>query len=296
VNSGWPDSLIVAALLDSRNTGGEKAIELVQLRGYDAAAAYIARSIVKARQLRPPRSRGEAIASVDDIEAAAVEAAPTMSGTDLLVLLGHITIGRRVRSLNYGASVREVAELAGVGRTSVSEAQYRLVEAGWLVRFRRMGLSATTRWSLQLPGTPSQSRTALKGLGGCDHDCPDVILGSRAAIWRTGEFGGSALRIWLSLSYEPAAIQILGARLSLGSRTVRSYLHRLQIHGLAVESGGIWIPGDIPPQKVHLSISQSRRAIDERSRRRERHERERDEYEERRRQGRNRDWPTTGLL
>ncbi|MDP9329837.1 MAG: reverse transcriptase-like protein [Actinomycetota bacterium] len=282
VNALWTEDQLLAALLDPTNVGGEKLRDICDHKGEAAALRYLRRSIEKAKSrpaLRMTKSNGGA--EVRLIEAAALDAAPfpgRAGDVDLVVLVAHLEICKRIGSTVHDASVREIAMIAHVGRSTVAEANDRLVGSGWLTRLGRPSLRATTRWCAAIPScalipstlqiSPSPSpfissdyRTVFSH-GGCEEDCPassDVL----ALIWNHKALGRRALRVWLVLSMGPISLDKLSELVGYSSISIEKLLVRLEAFHLAERDYESWVPGPVHPADVPATDRKSGRSISE---------------------------------
>jgi hypothetical protein len=178
VNAGWPFERLLWALCDGRNAGGAKVQEIAGLSGESGARRYVLKSWHKAQghaRTQPVQDRTEARAAIAHILAQA-ERCPWsgMAGaTNRAVLQAHIEIAHKKGSLVYGASVRQVAERAGVSWPTAHTAHKRLAAARWLrcVNRSRPGRdSGATTWRLCV-GQPRRSLTLSISSGGCVDEC-----------------------------------------------------------------------------------------------------------------------------
>src|SRR6266404_5122389 len=184
VNQNYSEEWLLKVLLNPQNLAGEK----VQRMDEREACRYVVQSYRKAQAfvaMRPAfRGCGEAAAAVMEKIDLAAEVILRSAGsgqagaTDYCVLSAHLAIARRVGSLSYGASDREVAELAGLSRPTVTRSQKRLIEKpGFLKRIRRPAIGATTasQWRIRLPagsvlGDTSPTLTGgVRSTGKADH-------------------------------------------------------------------------------------------------------------------------------
>lgn len=140
VNAELSEAWLLKVCLDPKNRGGEKVQELARTNGEAEAQRYVARVYRNAHQFaaaNPPfRNRSAAFAKIDEIERAVDGDAGRWKGragaTDRVVLEAHFKIALRSGGLEHGASVREIALLAGINSIStVSTAQRRLERDGY---------------------------------------------------------------------------------------------------------------------------------------------------------------------
>src|SRR6202040_859424 len=132
--------------------------------------------------------------------------------------------------LTYGASDREVAELAGLSRPTVTRSHRRLIEnCKFLKRIKRPAIGATTasRWRLRLPAgsvlgdTSSTLMGGVRPTGKADHT-------PGADLWRRGKgLGKSKYRVW-SLLTSPKTAAELATTLGIKVRSVWDHLWMLE--------------------------------------------------------------------
>jgi hypothetical protein len=277
VNAGLSEAWLAEVLLDVRNRAGEKVRQILAEKSERAARQYVHRSYEKARarfvQIPPFRDRSDVLAAIDEIEHAA-DAMTRRGGagaTDRAVLQAHMIIARRVCRLNYGAAVREVAELSGVASLgTVSVSHRRLVTDGWLFVLQPSTRKAPTRYLLRLPkGT--QPNTHITGGGVRSNVRLTSALTPVAEAWRWGALGLTKWRVWRALGGQ--TVRQLSEQMRIGRRAVRAHLSCLTAWGLAErDSGGRWhrIEGDLG------RIAQALGTAGEASRQHQRHRRDRE--------------------
>jgi hypothetical protein len=281
VNQGYSQEWLLKVLLNPSNRAGEK----IQRMGETEARRYIAQSYHKARAFvgNHPAfgDRSEAAAAVvEKIDRAADiilrSARPGQAGaTDYSVLAVHLAIARRVGSLTYGASDREIAELAGLSRPTVTRSHRRLIEnCKFLKRIKLPAIGATTasQWRLRLPAGSVLGDTSPTLIGGvrptgkADHT-------PGADIWRRGKgLGKSKYRVW-SLLTSPKTAAELATTLGIKVRSVWDHLWMLEDLGLCTrELDGKWHRCDVDLDAVANRLG----VAGEGARQRARHESERE--------------------
>ena len=150
INSGFGLDYIVKIFMDPQNAGGDKVREITRIKGSDKAFEYVEQSYRRALSTHRAAFNDvdDVLAEIETIRREAIDLG--MKGragaTDQSVLLAHLRIAARRKSLTYGASVREIAELAGVSSlATVSLAHQRLTQGQWLTRsVRATGAEAST--------------------------------------------------------------------------------------------------------------------------------------------------------
>lgn len=154
--AGWSWEDFEQALLDRANCGGAKAQELHRVRGRVDAARYLRLSWQRAREYlrtEPSRSATGASAIATRVQHLADHRAwPGKAGsTDRAVLAAHLAIAITTNKRIYYASVREVAEHAGISVPTAVKSHRRLMESGWLRRLRIGVGHHASLWRLELP-------------------------------------------------------------------------------------------------------------------------------------------------
>jgi hypothetical protein len=281
VNQGYSQEWLLKVLLNPSNRAGEK----IQRMGETEAHRYVAQSYHKARAFVANHpafgDRGGATAAiVEKIDRAADiilrSARPGQAGaTDYCLLAVHLAIARRVGSLTYGASDREVAELAGLSRPTVTRSHRRLIEnCKFLKRIKRPAIGATTasRWRLRLPAgsvlgdTSSTLMGGVRPTGKADHT-------PGADLWRRGKgLGKSKYRVW-SLLTSPKTAAELATTLGIKVRSVWDHLWMLEDLGLCTrELDGKWHRCDVDLDAVAKRLGVAGEGASQRAR----HESERE--------------------
>jgi biotin operon repressor len=248
VNQQYSEEWLFTVLRNPQNRAGEKVQRMTEAE----ARRYVARSYCKAQAYAAAHPafghRGEAVAAIrEKIDRATdlilLSAGSGQTGaTDYSVTAAHLTIARRIGSLTYGASDREVAQLAGVSRPTVIKAHRRLVKRGVLKRIRRPVFGATTasQWRIGLPSESVADITnpvlmgGVRLIGKADHTTPG------ADLWRRGGLGKSKCRVWSLLATPQTAAQ-LAPQLNIKVRSVWDHLWALEEQGLCVrDHNGRW--------------------------------------------------------
>jgi len=207
------------------------------------------------------------------------------AATDRAVMLVMLRIGWSCGRDRFRASVRRVAEEAGIGRTAVNASLRRLVRIGWLV----VDKHGTTSWEFaHLPPRGTIWRLAYPPFvmrQTNDNKTREVVLKELlSAVCRTGNgdvwrnqvgLGKSAERVFEALTagtQAPSARRLAG-ELHMVPRTVERALVRLEAHGLARQDQGGWHvtgrdPGEIAPSLPSFGTLERQKAQHEHERRR----------------------------
>jgi len=238
VNARMSEAWLFKVCLDPKNRGGEKVQQLARTKGEEEARRYVAMVYRNARQFalaHPPfRRRSDALAKFDEIERAANANPSRWKGragaTDRAVLQAHLTIMRRSGRSEHGASVREIAILAGLDSIStVSTSQKRLEQDGHLQRLEKAKLGAAARYVVCLPNFPSRTVIPVGAL----EDCSAGESSPAADVFRWGGgLGKATWRVWCALN--GCTVSELATLLDLKQTSLGKHLARLVVHRLAV--------------------------------------------------------------
>jgi DNA-binding MarR family transcriptional regulator len=246
VNAALSKSSLTEALLNPRNFGGAKVREIASTQGIGAAERYVARGYDKAQTFvnrRPPIRRDTAINHILDQLLRAISSLSWrgLSGAnDRCVLEAHLAIARNCSRSTYRASVREIAERAGLDSVStVSRSHKRLIKRGILRLDKLAKVGIPDVWTLSVP--KESGGTFLPHLGGVRQNVPAVSLNHD--VWRYQALGHSTSLVWLELDpYRGRAAQEVARIRDLTVQTVRHHLAKLQKHGLVRRGAGeLWL-------------------------------------------------------
>jgi len=283
VNAGWGEDAIYRALADPRHTGGTKVREILARRGERAAREYVARCYRRALQRvreSPPTHDGAeagraAVARLDTL--ADAHAWPGMAGaTDRHVLRAHWQIATAIGCATYGAADREIAERAGVSRSTIGRSHRRLLGQGWLHRVR-VGRTGPSTWTLAarrhltpLSSGPTDRGGRMKSGGSYRHG---------SEYWRWRGIGGrgaglATARVYGALRDGMAGdVRHLAAVLGMRTSTVRHHLRRLRADGIM--QAGMWaLVPDVDEALVRAAARRGTLGSDRLQRARHREERQ----------------------
>ena len=138
INACWSERRLYWALRDERNVAGVRVREIAERQGDTAAEQCVHRTWLKATRYAlanpPVANRPQVLALIEALRDAANRLlGPGLAGgTDRAVLGAHADIAAMTGKFVYSASVREIAEYAGVSYPTVSRSNRRLCGAGWL--------------------------------------------------------------------------------------------------------------------------------------------------------------------
>lgn len=255
VNDNVSCGELFAALIAPENAAGEKVREIARRRGLAAAWSYVERSYRKAAGRPAVRELAERVRGLVAASRSAAEARPerwrgTGGATDWQVLQVLHEIALESGRATFDASVRLVAERAGIHRSTASKAIRRLVRSGWLVEAGRNDRYRTKRYGLAVVARDT-------GETNIPHTPPyeDAMYVSDLTrdVWRWGGLGLSAKRIWEQLNEVPVSTVDLAERCGLSRRSVQRHLKALSRWGLALRDRDGWVRGPVGPEDIaHL--------------------------------------------
>ncbi len=193
--------------------------------------------------------------------------------SDLAVYSALVKVAQRVgRTVELSISVRELAEQAGVTKTTSSASLRRLAARG-LIRqvYKGHGLQPS-RWTFLPPLRSIPDNLSHSGGEYVGSECP-VDFAVDCWAWGAG-LGKSKARVWECLGVSAVSTADLAAGLGVCVRTVQHHLRTLNDHGMARRVEGGWIQGPNDPTLVSEMIG----AAGLGTKRRGRHARERTAY------------------
>jgi DNA-binding MarR family transcriptional regulator len=278
-SKGW----LFEALNDTRNRGGFACLR----RRRPDLGRWFEREWQKAEALvrnNPPAgNRHDVMFAIQERReyAATLPWSGRGGATDRAVYEVLLQIAQRAQRLSdFGASVREVAERAGLSRASAANSLRRLDQHWRLTRRTSAGAGQRASiWSLRpLARDGPKSRGTHRGQSGntfgpCVIDCPGDV---QADVWRwsAGGLGKAKWRVWSHLGLKIVSVSDLAAVLQLSEHTIRGHLRSLAKHGLAEHQPDGWRRGSATPDEVAIRLGVA--GIGERQR--ERHSLERAAY------------------
>ncbi len=282
VNARWT--------LDEFRVAMERSPASAKLHGRADAETELRRVWAKAiRRVRlspPIATRDDARHVVRAIRALADSAIwrGRAGATDKAVLEAHMRIAERTGSIQYTASVRQIAEAAGFTARTVSTSHHRL-QGDWL-KLVKLGRGALgSEWKLS-PKNVSHLSTLTTSWGGREDSVEAGDTGLGHDVWRWGGLGPAARHVFTLLPSEGAiSIKTLVQRRGTVRSAVYRLLRKLKQHGLAVQLGaGDWRRGQVDQAKLdalatHFGIAGAGQ------KQRWHHEDERERYRRRKRTG-----------
>jgi hypothetical protein len=261
VSTGWFPAVIFSALMDLQHIGGRKVQEIARRKGVPTARRYVESACRKAFGYLQRCKFGvtETIRSLMHLSHTNGDWHGRAGNTDRAVLRAHFQIALRVKRLEYGASVREVAELARISSiATVSASHRRLVECGWLKRASRQPRHAklvcgkvdqqATRWTLREGRDTSITQpNNLSSSWGCK-ECSVGLTNSSSDVFRWGALGKAAERIFQALEgqVDGRTAQQIAVLQGMSRAAALKQLRKLEKRGLASRSSGrepSWVLG-----------------------------------------------------
>ncbi len=241
INAGFPKRWLGTLLLDKRNLGGLKVQEIERKEGRDAAAQYIHRCYLKGLEFadaHPVFSYSKAVTRFISALRSEVDKSfgpGRAAATDRAIFLAHLEIAERCGRTEYRASLREIAEKAGVGLTTVRQSSNRLINSGHLRLVKPTYGCTSTTWKIE-----ERSLTYNLTSWGCEKDCTRTFASStQEDVWRWGALGKTKARIWSMLDGDKSSD--LAHRLGTSMRAIQLHLKGLANAGLAArQPDGGW--------------------------------------------------------
>ncbi len=147
------------------------------------------------------------------------------------VLLGHLAIAERAGRLTYQASVRDLAEQAGVSIKAVSKANQRLVKLSLIELVKAAYGTLAAMWRLGVFGWTKGNTPSSPSVGEC------VLLSKREIghdVFRWAGFGKGAGQVWAKLerAEQPLTVQQIAEQTGRSAKTVYRILARFQGLGM----------------------------------------------------------------
>jgi DNA-binding MarR family transcriptional regulator len=255
VNNGCNPEGIFQRLSDPQNKGGFACFRRRRpdpRRWFDRDWARAKRKVASRPKLA---GRQEAVFMAHTLreEADVMSWKGTAGASDHAVYDALLEIGEQLsKLLDVGASVRQVAERAGLGREAASKSLKRLRARGLITQTFSGHGKDPARWNLMpsLRSVPdNQPHTPSDVVG---PDCPG---GFADDCWRWRGMGKSKFQVWRLLGTESVTTAGLADVLGVKPRTVQQHLRRLREVGLATRQSDGWVKGPDTPQQVGEQLS-----------------------------------------
>ncbi len=192
----------------------------------------------------PIRDRAAVLAYLSEVLSAIADPGQwrgVAGATDRAVLLAVLRIALEAHTLRPNLSCRRVAEMAGVGRTTVGRSLKRLQDQGWLHRVLRHTPALAATFRLSVGGTRSHAGT---GEAYVSHIPSSSSDGADAFRWRHG-LGKVAARYYDILCDRPVLLEDLASVFGVRPWTTRTHLQHLRSFGLAEVTDRGWVRGPI---------------------------------------------------
>jgi hypothetical protein len=234
-NRGWTREQFREVMLNRSNKGAAKILEKTET----AAWAYLDRCWDKAIEFvsrNPPISNREtALRQVRAIRAAIdrLDWSHPTGPIDYAVLMVHLDIAETLANLGYAASIRRIADKAGVTKDTVMAAHARL--SRFLICLP-VSVGRTSRWKLRTAAARDSNN-----LPTCEEYCPNQRDGSDHDVWHHWGLGKGCWRAWNVLSVNGGLTSSeLADRLRSKPPTTIDRLERLRRSGLTRCSCSHW--------------------------------------------------------
>jgi putative DNA primase/helicase len=182
--------------------------------------------------------------------------------SEYAVLRAHLALAWKLNNIVYDVAVRTIANIANLSPATVTRAQHRLQQKGWLLLIRgSRGIHAATWALMPIPQRTWSARTETHRFPlhtpvstVCSTECTPVGLGHDCWTW--AGLGKATGRVWERLDPQHAHhVKDLVAVLGVKRRTVYKHLARLAVYGLAAPQGdGNWRRGTADPTAVAQSV------------------------------------------
>jgi hypothetical protein len=191
----------VLELFENNETSG-KYHEIKKTKNSKAALHYLRKSYTEAQQwTQSHESRARQIAKSAIAWAESRAWQGRTGAVDQLIYLAHANIAYKAGRLTFAASCRDLAELAGIGKTTATRATWRLCNSGLLVPDKKAVFDNANVYQLgdldKLGHSPNSSFV---------RKCPTM---SNHDVFRFSGLGKSAGQVWHVLQEHPASIDEL---------------------------------------------------------------------------------------
>lgn len=218
INAGYSFEEVLE-LFEKNETSG-KYHELKKTNGSKAAIHYVSKSYSEAEQWTQSHESKARQTANSAIKWA--ESTPWQGRTgaiDQLIYLAHATIAHKAGRLTYVASCRDLAELAGIGKTTATRATWRLCKSGLIVLSKKAIADSANIFQLgSLDNTGHSPRTPNV------RKCPTT---SNHDVFRHNGLGKSAGQVWKALSENPATLKELAKITGRHIKTIKSAVLRM---------------------------------------------------------------------
>lgn len=138
---------------------------------------------------------------------------------DQLVFIAHAEIAYKAGRLTYAASCREIAERAGIGKTTATRATWRLCNSGLIVPDKKAVADYSNIFQLPSLGIVGHSLRAS-----IVRECPTI---SNHDVFRHSGLGKSAGQVWRALQQYPATVDELAGITGRHVKTIERALDRM---------------------------------------------------------------------
>jgi Bifunctional DNA primase/polymerase, N-terminal len=248
INAGYT----FQAILDTfkRWSYSDSRFKYEQERGEHYAVDWLMRSYRNAVSFVTENQSSVTLTVVELRKLAAVRSWRGNAGaTDRAVYLAHLSIARRAQSMIYGASVRELAELAGIRAETVSNSNKRLISHHRLiVRAERDIRQAAYAYQL-LPVSESVQSSHFSNV----RDCTEIDWSHD--LWRRGMgLGKVAAEVWAVLQADDLSQEEIVTATKRSKPAVSKTIGRMRDAGMIAPILNKWHASKIDLDEVAKQV------------------------------------------
>jgi len=161
--------------------------------------------------------------------------------TSRAAFIAHCFLSYRSGRRTYHASVRDIAEFAGIDKSTASAATHRLCNAGALKLKQRAAYNFASKY--ELPDCRELKKEVT-----CGHSINPICVGvsesypvfSIHEVFRRRGLGLASLEVLQALSVGPLSAPQIAEIMGRTVKTVRNALKKLKARGLAAKTGKYW--------------------------------------------------------
>jgi hypothetical protein len=217
VNAGFTFGEVLA--LFNRHPCAGKYAEL-KTKNSKNAERWLSKSFYKAAQwVTTHESKARQVAKSAIAWAESTAWKGRTGAVDQLIYLAHANIAYRAGRLTFAASCRDLAELAGIGKTTATRATWRLCDSGLLVPDKKAVADSANIYQLSdLDKMGHSLSTSFV------RKCPTM---SNHDVFRFGGLGKSAGQVWQVLQEHPASIDELAEVTGRHKKTIERVIDRM---------------------------------------------------------------------
>lgn len=243
VNADWDYARILGAFEKHALTHGHYKKKIAE-RGTETARAWLRAEYDAARVfvLENISAETETVRKVRAFALAKSWQGAT-GATDRACYLAHLEIAERTGKLTYGASARELAEIAGVNKFTANKANHRLTQANLIALAKQCTATQAHRWTLK-----TTDAGLVQSFTQCVRDCTSPASLTHDAFRRQG-LGKAAAQIYDTLHTATRGLTIRTLAQRTGRHAVTVARQIKHMHAL-----GMVTPGEISRRAVCWQI------------------------------------------